>query len=368
MKYVILFALLLIPFSAAIGISPAQTELLAGQQQEIVFDVINDNQELLQARIFVEELQEFVSIDTQTVQLTSQQRQEIRAQIQIPQQTPPGTYTGSIVVEEQLQGSVQENTVQGLPAVKHTVQIIVPADGKHIGARILLSTSATDIPIRVTVPVRNIGTQDITAVSAQVTITSPQQQTQTLQTSTQELRVGQTKNLETTWRPQTAGPYQLQADITYDNQQIQLQQEVDIGDMVLEVDRPIISDFVFGDIAQITLPVTNQWGDTLRGVNAQIEIRNQQGQLVDTLQSPSVTIPALAQANITVFWETQQQPAGIYQAQAIISYPPKSVVTSFEVGYEQQETNTVVYILATAILIIFIYIIWFLNTKRREHE
>lgn len=374
----LLLILLALPVVTSLGVTPASTELL-GEEASIIIHAVNDAQRTLHATVRAEgNASEFINLDVQEVQLSpTTLRAPITFSITLPADAQPGTYTGAIVIEEQQTDTVRAGVVQALPAIRHRVTITVPETGKHLRTRLLLSTTAANTPIHVTLAAENIGTQDINELTSTIEVRDANRALiEELNTQTTNLPRAEKKNLVATWTPPNPGPYELTATTRYDEQEQTTQLEVNVGELDLRVGTPRINDFSFGEVAQITIPVTSTWNDELRGVYTQIRIYDEENRRVDTTTSPSVNLAALGSAELTAFWETQDVEPGAYRAEATLRFAGKQRIVDFWITDPREEHPSTNYrryapwiSLLIALLALAAYLrITYINKRRAQEE
>lgn len=341
MKHVILALLallIIVPTTTALGISPATHQVINPQDEQLTLTIINDESTTLTLDLSVEQEQGFLELQRQEVTLEPGEQEQIRIRATTPNNALPGTYQTAITIEARAQESAQSGVVTALPAIKHRIQIDVPAQGAHIRTALLLSTTAANTPVTVTIAATNIGTQNIQEIQSTIEIRGPQGELQeTLQTQARPVAVKQTRNLQATWNPQTPGAYLITAYTTYDGQEQIVEREVEIGQLDLEVARPNIQNFSFGEVTRIDIPVTSTWNEELRGVSAQLRVYNETGTQVQSFESLTIRIPPRATRNITAFWDTQGLTDGRYEIEAVINFPPKQRTVRFWSAPETQE-------------------------------
>lgn len=374
----ILLVILTLPLVTSLGVTPASTDVL-DEEAQITIHAVNDAQRTLEATVRVEgNASEFINLDVQQVQLSpTRLRAPIAFTINTPADAQPGTYTGSIVIEEQQTNNPRGGVVEALPAVRHRVTITIPQTGKHLRTRLLLSTTAANSPIHVTLAAENIGTQNINELQSTIEVRDASGALlEELDTQTTSLRRAEKKNLVATWTPPNPGPYQLTATTRFDEQEQTTQLDVDVGELDLHVGEPAISDFSFGEVAQITLPVTSTWNDELRGVYVRVRVYDEEDRRVDTITSPSTDLAALGSAELSAFWETQEVEEGAYRAEATLHFGGRQRTVDFwitDAREEQPSTNYRRYApwisILLALLALIAYLrITYINKQRSQKD
>lgn len=370
----LLTVLALIPLTSALGVSPAQTTL-STTQETFTIHLLNDENRTVDVAIRVsEELEEALALSTDSLTLAATSREELTVTVTNPQALTPGAHTGAIIVEEQPTTARGAEMVDALPAIRHRVTLTAPQDGKHLDARIRLSTTAANKPITVSVALKNTGDQAIQDVQAAIRINPPGED---LTTISKPLPVGATDSLRTTWTPETPGLYELEATVTYDEHTTTATRTVEVGELDLHVGQPVIHDFVFGEVARIDIPVTSAWNQELRSVNAQLRVYDSENRVVDEFMSLNTALEPLGQGTITAFWDTEGLAPGRYSFRATINFPPGQRTVEFSSdGVRTEEPGLLtspwlapVLSLLVALLALLGYVhITYINKRRGKEE
>jgi len=309
----------------------------------------------------------------------------VNFEITLPEGLSPGLHKIVLVSEQYFTPEEliqQSGFAAGTAAIAFVIKIRVPNDGKFLEVKHI---EIEPSPIKVgdvvyfTLPMLNLGTDDLTNLNSDIIIKNPEgEEIASSPTNTVErLPSGERGSLKAFFRTedQNAGAYLAQAEIDYGTEApLKRERGFNIGDIfikILEV-RTDLND----TISRIFITVESNWNEEIQDVYAELTVKDNNN-IIDILKTSSIDIPAWSEGTLTAFWERGSIPPGDYSIDIKVFYfdkeaneyvlvtIPEPIAESIEA---EKETKGTLMILAVALLalILVINLLWFFIKSRKK--
>ena len=378
-------------FVAALGITPGMTtlEFSPGQEKTISFTIINSEHKDLRLQIYSQgELNQSVVLSTEQINMSSsQEEQTFQAILKLTGNLSPGKHTLGIVVMEQATPAARgaQASIGAQLAVMHQVVINVPYPGKYLEGNLQITG---DNPKNFVISLNNLGRANINKVSSSILIyNSSGDNVKNLTTNEISLKSGEQNEITAQWNVDALdGNYLAKAVLDYDNQEVLLQANFDVGQFLLELQQLFVKDFTLGGIAKFNLVVQNRWSQTLNDVYAEMNVYNNNIEEIASEKSATYNIPSGLQTTINYYWDTANVSPGQYNASVILHYGDKNTQSNIglNVGQNSIDVTGLGYVISsqgtgsgsnvnmTLVIIIgflvLLNVAWFLIFRRKKKQ
>lgn len=386
---VILFAILVfIENASAIGLTPARTtaDFESNLEKTVAFTIINSDSQDMDIKIFARgELADYVTIDgEQSFSMSSRDKsREVRYTVRLPKDLAPGLHTAEVVAMQLPADSTGQTSIKAAVGVATQLYVRVAYPEKYLEGEI--KTSGDESQKNFFVEIVNRGKEDISEVSADLHIFDPDgNEVESLETNKIPLESLARKELAASWDPSgKIGKYTLKAVLNYDGKEMLLEKEFTVGRINISSREIFVENFHLGDIAKFNIVVENRWNELLKNVHADLNIRDQQLNSIDTIRTPSYDLFPGAKTTIVTYWDTKNIKEGTYYTKMILYFAgeqkeenielhvTKDKITVLKSGYAVTEINNPgkdisinkVFTIVITFLILS-NVIWFLLIKR----
>lgn len=322
----------------AIGIAPGTKTIHFEPEleQDIGFSIINNEHKHLKVILFVRgELNQSVILPKSIVELSPEQESvRLGYKVKLPKKIKePGTHIAEIVAME-IPGQEQGQTVVGASAaVISKLKVEVPVPGKYAEAKVDISEGSFDKPTMFVVKLFNKGKQDIVRAKSTVEVFGPtNEKLATLETQERSAKSGQRTELVTSWLDENInpGPYFATITVFYDGKTIKLQQNFEIGSLLMDIEKIEVKNFRLGGVAKFDITVENKWNKLIEDVFVQMQINDEQGDFITESKSSSENIEALSKTVLNTFWDTEGVKEGTYDTKVILHYQDKQTERQYK--------------------------------------
>jgi hypothetical protein len=328
-------ALAIVQMAAAFGITPAMASatFIPGDEFVSRFTVLNDEGLPGMLRVSVEGgLSDLVTINMTEMPLEA--TVSIPYRITFPRQVPPGgDYVTKIFVEPVLPPEL--NAVGAQVRLAHRVTITVPAHGKFVTVE--TDASQREGVINLTAHVRNIGSDDISALSATFGFfQDAETPVWSTTTKTVSLPAGDRDVLGASLMASELPPgvYELRTSVSYDGNSTGSSQTYEHGvpSLALVNATTMVSK---DDLTPFSLTVQSVWNRPLDGVYADVSVLDASGTVVRQFKTETVDIQPGEPVTYTPFFDSRG-----------LTLDTADVIATFHLGAGAQEFRFPVQILA----------------------
>ncbi|MBD3309618.1 hypothetical protein GF351_00175 [Candidatus Woesearchaeota archaeon] len=334
---IILAALLCSSGVLGLGITPAKERMdfSEGYSQHSLRIINNENRDL-KLRIRAQgELAEYAEPDDELIVLyIGEKEKALKYSLDLPADLKPGTRTLEIAVEEIVESGEGETSIKVATEVIHTLNVVVPYPGKYAEAKMYISEANLSELVKFTVPVLNLGRQDIQEASVGIRIYEGDVLVGKTLSGTSGIESQKEGKFMVEWLADVehAGIYRAVATIRYDNKETVLEQEFYIGDVAVEILEIDVENFNLGRVARFDILLNSRWNDDLQGVFGEMIIKDKEGEELTRYRTGQVDIAALSNATIESFWNTEDIGIGVYDVHLLLHYAGKITEEVFEVN------------------------------------
>lgn len=321
----LLFLFLVVPKSVfALGGMPAGklVDFSPGKTLSYDFYVLNNEgkQQVINLRTQVDEGINLVLSESRLVFSEGEEKKMVRATLTLPEKMSPGEHLEQIIIEEK--GSQQQNIINSLPAVLHTIKVRVPYPGKYLEGvlEVLLKDPDKDVPVALSV--YNAGKETINKADLIVDVYGPTNELiTTIKGSAENIKGGEERKITVLWPgKKNPGKYYLKAILTYDDQDPRIFEKVfELGKPRIIIGDVAFKNFKLGEITKLEIAVRNLWNQPLKDAFAKI-IVEQSGTKVAEFNSLPADLDPYVESTLEAFWDTEGLTPGTYDLRIITEY------------------------------------------------
>src|SRR3989338_5517609 len=275
---ILLFFLLLTPLlSFALGIAPARTTLNfePNLHKEVKLRIINNQNQNLELEINATgELKDYIVIREKKIMISSAEDEKtIIFEINLPPSFDyPGTHEAEITVAQALQeGKVSGTALVGSISLKSQIKINVPYEGKYVESSISI-TKYNKNKILFTVPVKNVGTENISRLYAEIKISNKSVVHSSVLTDAISLNSGEGGKLVASIEMLPLGHYDAVATLFFDEKSIKFNDSLDAEIAVIDITEIRITEFIPDKRADLSLEFFNNNNEEINEVYAQLNV------------------------------------------------------------------------------------------------
>ncbi len=401
-----IFFILLIPNLCALGIAPARATINfePSLHKEITLRIINNQNQNLELNIYAEgKLKDYITIKEPNISISANESERaITYGVNLPASfDSPGVHEGEIIVLQPIKkGTASGTALTGSITVKSQLKVKVPYEGKYLESSLLVTKY--DGKIQFTIPIKNVGTLNISRIYAEISIASQP----TILTESIQLNSDESGKLDKIIDALPAGHYDAIAKIFYDEKSTQLNGTFDVeqAKKFLELKEVKVADFIFGEKAGLVLTFQNSNKEILKSVYAQFDAYDKSGSRVITAQTSTFDAPPDSTFSIPLALDLSGIRSDNYDVVLNVFYADTSKETKFvmtlsdstistsftptgafvanlnetkEIQYRIIENNTaqasekkasLMYVYVVIVIVVIIAVIYYLIRKRNEEE
>lgn len=314
---VLLFLIFIVPLPVeAIGISPAGAtyEFEPNRTLEFDFDVLN-NEELDMVVVLSASSNEVAEenielLDKELEFSSSDGRKTAKAEVELPEQMPPGRNTVDIVARQKSIG--REGTVTATPSVTARLYINVPTPGTY--AEAILKATRTDIetPVVFSTSVYNAGSDEISRAYTELSIYDRNEELDILTSEYTSIEPGREIKVDSDWDAPLKGKYSVEGKLLYDGEEKSLSQDFEVGTHTVEVKDIFVEDYQFGSIVNVEMEVFNDWNRNIDNLYAYVEVLDVEGNVVYDFDTSTISLPSQESDVMDLYWDTSNLEEGSY--------------------------------------------------------
>ncbi len=324
----------------ALGIAPSRTyeDYAPGKVIKGTVNVINNQEKTFKALVEVKgELAQYTTLsETMFIMPFSEKTHKITYQIILPEGLDvPGDHETQIVVREFAENEdVDTSQVASKVAVISQIRVQVPYPGKYVESKLYISEARQGEDVIFTMPLFNFGTEIVQSVFAKVEIFNPYgEKVGETYTTLNNLAPQKEQKVVARWLANVArGYYKAVATITYDGQEIRLEQDFTVDKLYLDVTNINVDStkFKLGDIARFDIAVYNDWNERLSNVFAEVDVK-QESTIFSHIKTASVDIDPLSTSVLNAYWDTAGLAPGVYDFNLGLKYAGRTTEKVFKV-------------------------------------
>lgn len=358
---------------SAIGIGPPRLviDFEPEMTEELNFFVVNTEQAPITVNMYVKgELAEYLKVEKQTFDLNPGERKDVKATLSLPEKIEtPGQNLIKVGALSSPKGA-KDATVAAKAGVESQIYINVPYEGKYLTA----SLSAEDVKLGEDVEfilnARNNGLEDISSVSAVIEVfDSDEKQVRRLNSLSESVAAGETKNIKTSWNTEDINPgkYKAIADVNFDGEHKDTEASFNVGDVLIEIIDLETNKFKPGDIARFIVTIESKWNEKIYDAYAGIEIYDINGNLKGQAESKEINIEPWSQKELEIFWDSTSIIPGNYDVKVKLYYEGKSSEKSFDIDITKTGSSWSI-IIIIAIVAVAGYVAWLVWGRKRSKK
>lgn len=333
MRKLALIFLMLIIISVsvtAIGISPARSYLHheAGKTDTITLRILNDG---TPGRAYLSakgELEQYVKFSANLIVFEQgDQQYEVTYTIQHPAGLDPGLHETDIIALRMPEiDEAKGATVVATTAVISKLQVQVPYPGKYVRGRLIVNSALANEVVTFRIPVYNYGSEKVDATYAEIEIYGPTNELLGRTTTEKSSLTSKTEQtLVAQWLANVnTGRYLAKVTLYFDGQKVSFEEVFNVGDMLVRIKDIEADPFKLGDIAKFNIDVQSIWNMQLEGVFATVDVKDAQGNTINSFKSTSADLEPQEETTLLAFWDTKEMTEGRYDLKFVLHYGQKT--------------------------------------------
>lgn len=379
----------------AIGVAPARITLdfEPGLKKDVTLKIINNEGKDFKALIRVKgELAQYVEIEDELVPIFSNEnRKEINYEVSLPEKLErAGTHEAEIVIIELpiTYGEKDKTVVTATAGVISQLRVNVPYPGKYLEARSLIVSEIVEgAPITFTIPVKNLGEENLNNIHATITLLdSSNQQITELTTNTMSMPTkSESKLVAVLNEPIGLGEYAAVIKISYDGKEKEFTQKVFIGNIFIDIISVNVGKFTLGEIAKFDIWVENKWNKEISNVFAETKVMDDEGRQLTSFKTPSTDIEPKSKEKLEAYWDTTGVAPGLYNLNIALDYAGRTTERLFRIQVGFSNINVITptgqiisgedsfikqnqLLIFLVVVLIAINVFWFIYLKKRKNR
>lgn len=318
----LMLAIILVANAMAIGIAPGSLET-AGDSTETFFIVNNEHRDM-RVLVYAEGgMADNVLVPNIIEVKAGEETKKFTVKIDDISAEDPGSHEVKLIAVELPSDDESSGTVISTrQAVASKIELQVPYPGKFAEAELDIPKKESGEPLDFVVKVRNQGGQDIAEAQARIDIFSPtNEQIASLMTDSKGISAGEMRELVAKYHtPLNKGRYYAKAVVTYDGQEVVAEAQFEVGDLMIGIDNIYVKEFRLGEIAKFDIIVESKWNDLIPDVFADMEVRDQYGNVAGRFKTSEVDVDAYSKEFIEAYWDTKEANVGRYNAKITLHF------------------------------------------------
>lgn len=383
----LVLAMLLINVVHALGVAPSR-EVINYDTEEHTINarIVNNQNKDMTVVIYPQgDLASYITLEKNTFKIKSTEGEvPFSYKVKLPSNLQPGTQNIDIAVIELIDEdtSKQEKAmISSSIVVIHQLKINVPYPGTFADGVLYISEGNVNSTITFTASVVNKGSNTINNVDGELVIKGPTNE------ELYRIKANSLKNLESkaadklvvNWLANVnPGVYYAEFIVNYgngqDTKQFVLRKTFMVGNFYVDIKDIKVNNFRLGAIAKFDIDLISKWNQPIQNVYGEMQVLDQQGNVLTTFKTSSVTLTPLTTSTISGYWDTKDVKVGNYDVKVILYYSDKSSEKLFKtvVGIDSikiQDTATIGNVVAsgtqgsniTSILIILVIVLVVIN-------
>lgn len=323
----VIFFLLSSQLALPLGVRPAKTNLDSNTLFDFYsgsFWVINNDYLDSQLKIYVTgEMAEYVNLDNEELTFRDDEdAQEVKFNVTLPEEVPPGQSVAVIVIEEEL-GINDGSTISSKLILKHKIYITGEYPDKYIETKLNFHELENDFEI--VAEVENLGKEEISNIKTTFYVNDQKQVLETLETSSGSLAKKENKLLTARLNKEILenGEFEVLAKVEYDGQSQEVVKKLIYGEPEVEVS--YFNDyFVTGSINPYTLELLNKWNQKVENVFVDVVVKkvltNESYEKVDDFRTVPTEISAFQREVINGYFDATEREEGNYVFSMVVNF------------------------------------------------
>jgi len=319
--------------SFALGVSPAQkfVDFKPDAKETITFNIVNNEHKELRLLVKVRsDLDKYVKLDEKIVTLKPEEESKSYSlELDLPSKIDiPGTHKIEVVLLEIAPDvNPEENTlVTASSAMVYKIHVRVPYPSKYAESKLVINSGNVNDTVRFVMPIFNLGEENISKAKAIIKIKSKSgREITSLETNEISLKPKDEGKLDAEWIANVnPGIYTAEANIIYDDKQIKIEKDFEVGNLFIDIISIVVSDFTLGGIAQFEMLLENRWNQKISNVYAEMTVFDENKKGYPTFKTSTIDMEPYAMEKIRAYWDSKGAQVGIYDLKLIIYYAERT--------------------------------------------
>lgn len=370
----------------AIGVSPARSiiDFEPGVRKSVTIKVVNNEHKDFKAIAFIKgELANYTNVKETLLTVTQHEDyKELTYEIILPNEMKvPGTHTSEIVILEFPKEFATTDTavVSSSASVIGEIKLRVPYPDKYAEAQLHISNEEQGV--RFVIPVWNYGSKGLQSIKARIRVLgATYEQIALLETDEISLEPKKEGKLVALWVPNVnPGVYHAVVEVDYDGKKIDLEQNFEVGNLLVDIESIKVSDYKLGGIARFDIFIKSNWNQPIDSIYADMTVLNKD-QEISSFKTAQSELPALKDGKLEAYWDTNGVSVGKYDAKIVLNYAGRMTekvieldvnidsirtgLTTGEVTSNGTASNSNNYLIMLVIVMVIINVGWLIYIRR----
>lgn len=338
-KFLILIILFLVPAAYGIGIAPAYHELFfePGKEIELSFRVLNNERKDRDVMIYSKgELSNSIEIPSIMKIKKDELEKTVNYKIILPLKLSPGENILSIYVVESNLDTGEIDVVKTNLGVVHKLKVYVPYPGEYLQGMMFVEGSKPNDKVTFTVGLNNLGTEKLEEIKGTIIIKEPNGKgVSQIVTTTASLNSKEKGKITGEWISSEVGKYIAQAVISYNDEVLLIEKELEIGEAEIKIKDIRVERFKLGDIARLDILLENTWNEEIKSVQTKTLVYDESSRVISGLDSSNVDISPVSIKEVPSYWETEGVNPGNYILSIVLDYKGKRNEKNYEISVDE---------------------------------
>jgi len=362
----------------ALGITPSKKIIeYDTEEHTISVRIINNEAKDMTLQISAGgPLADYVTIDEPIINIKSTEgEKEFTYKIKLPPDLTPGPKSIIVSVTE-INTASDENTMSGLLAVSHQLQINVPYTGLYAEGYLSMSSTTQNDATVAALNVMNLGTENINIIKGTLNVKDLNGKIVYSKTIPEykDTFPGTSIKIEELFNIGLSGKYIAEYDVDYDGKEITVSKEFYTGEYNITLINASVKNFKLGTIAKLDVDLSNNWNVPIEDIYGEIIITDLNGTIVGRANTSGATISP-STGVFTVYWDTANIKTGSYiinlklhAGNKIITQEYPAIINNNEILIGLQKENQKINMYIVAVVLISLACIMLLILFRRRNK
>ena len=324
--------LIIINIAFAIGVSPIRKviDFEPNQEYELELKIRNDGQGDIKAIVYARgELAENIGIIDSLVAISKDEGDKIaKYKLKLPASfDKPGVHKADLVVMEYPSsfGTGEQTMVSATASVVSELWLRVPYPGKYAEAKLYIDSKNVNEDVNFAIDLLNFGKEDISKAKAKIKILgATYEEIAVIETNELGLKAKEQGRLAASWIANVnSGKYHAIAEITYDEKKVVIEENFEVGKLLIDIKKISVKDFSLGQVAVFDILLESKWNEMIPNVYGEMTVLDDQGTEYTKFKTASLDMPAMGEGTLKAYWDTKGINVGKYNLRMLIHYAEK---------------------------------------------
>jgi hypothetical protein len=222
-------------------------------------------------------------------------------------------------------GTPEQTMVTAVASVVSELWVRVPFPGKYAEAKLYIDANNIGENVNFALSVMNFGKEDIRKAKAVIKILgATYEEIAVIETNEASIASGEQAKLTAGWLADVnPGRYHVVAEVTYDEKKVIVEQDFEVGNLLISIKKISVKEFSLGQIAAFDILLESQWNEQISNVYGEMTVLDDAGTQYATVKTAAIDVPAMGEGTLKAYWDTEGISVGRYTLRLLIHYAEK---------------------------------------------